>query len=149
MKLIFIPGYGEDETIFDKIHLPLQGEKVFLNLWKLLPDKPWRELNVAVFARHLTAQYNISASDVLIGHSTGGWVALHIKHLVNCPVIQIASWTDRSKVVSPLSNRHLIYFAIKTGLYLNSFVLRRSVEKFYQDKPSKEIFIKVFTWKYF
>ncbi len=145
MRIFFIPGYGEDESIFDKIHPHIQGEKVFMSLWKLLPDKNYFALNAALLAKQIIEQYSITSQDLLIGHSTGGWVALHIKHIIHCSVIQIASWTDRRKVISPVNNRHLIYFAVKTGIYLNTFVLARSIRKHYNNKPSKDIFIKVFT----
>lgn len=144
MRIIFIPGFGEDEFIFDNIQDRLPGEKLFLNLWRLLPNAPDRNLNAMNFAKLLVERYNITPADVVIGHSTGGWVALHIKNIVGCPVVQISSWTDKRKVIVPTSNRHLIYFAAKTGLYLNRFVMRQSIKKFYHGKPSKEIFEKIF-----
>ena len=97
MRLILIPGFGEDETIFDKIQDKLPGEKLFLSLWHLLPNKSVKSLNAAVFAKELIERYQINKTDLIIGHSTGGWIALHIKNLVGCRIVQIASWTDRNK----------------------------------------------------
>lgn len=145
MRIIFIPGFGEDEFIFEKIQDKLPGEKLFLNLWRLLPDRPVKDLNVTRFAEELIQRFAITSNDIVIGHSTGGWVALHIKNIIGCPVVQISSWTNKRKVIVPTSNRHLIYFAAKTGLYLNRFVMRKSIEKFYEGKPSKEVFEKVFS----
>lgn len=146
MRLIFIPGFGEDEFIFDHLHPLLPGEnKLFLNLWKDLPDSRHTELNAAFFANELIQQYGITTKDVVIGHSLGGWIAFFIKQQVHCPIVQIASWTDRSKVVTPIPNRHLIFFFARTGLYFNSLVLRRTLKKFYQNKPSAVVFEKVFT----
>ena len=144
MRIIFIPGFGEDEYIFDKIQDKLPGEKLFLNLWQLLPNKHIKDLNVFGFAGELIERFTITCKDLIIGHSTGGWVAIHIKNIVCCPVVQIASWTDGKKVIVPTANRHLIFFAAKTGLYLNRFVMRKSVKKFYHGLPSKEVFEKVF-----
>jgi hypothetical protein len=145
MRNILIPGFGEDEFIFERIHDKLPGEKLSLSLWNLLPDKSVKTLNAEVFAKDLIGLFQISNNDLIIGHSTGGWVALHIKNIVGCPIVQIASWTDKRKVITPFANRHIIYFTAKTGLFFNDFMLRRTIKKYYQDKPSKEIFKAIFT----
>ena len=145
MRLILIPGFGEDETIFERIQGKLPGEKLFLSLWQLLPNKSVKSLNVVVFARELIERFQINETDLIIGHSTGGWVALHIKNMVGCRIVQIASWTDETKIIVPVRNRYIIYFAAKTGLYLNNLMLRHTVKKYYQNKPSKEIFKTVYT----
>src|SRR5881275_415470 len=144
MRIILIPGFGEDESIFKRIHDKLPGEKLSLSLWNLLPNKRVKTLNAETFAKDLIERFHISNKDLIIGHSTGGWVALHIKNIVGCPIVQIASWTDERKVITPFTNRHIIYFTAKTGLFLNDFMLRRTVKKYYQNKPSKEIFIAIF-----
>lgn len=91
MRLIFIPGFGEDPSIFDRIHPHVKGEKIFLNNWVLLGDHPRSELNALLYARELADRFDIKRDDVIIGHSMGGWIAYHIKHLVRCPIIQIGS----------------------------------------------------------
>ena len=145
MRIILIPGFGEDESIFEKIQDKLPDEKLSLSLWNLLANKSVKTLNAGIFARDLTERFQISKTDLVIGHSTGGWVALHIKNIVGCPIVQIASWTDERKVITPFTNRHIIYFTAQTGLFLNDFMLRRTVKKYYQDKPSKDIFEAIFT----
>lgn len=144
MRLFFIPGFGEDASIFDKITPHLPGEKVFLDPWLLAGDQARPGLTALEYARELTARFGISRQDAVIGHSTGGWVALHIKHLVGCPVVQIASWTDPRKVVTPVSNRHAIYWFVRNGLYFTPFMLRLLVWLGYRNKPSEEIFSAVF-----
>jgi hypothetical protein len=143
-RLIFIPGLGEDETIFHKIHPSIPGEKVFLNKWVLLGNNPRPGLTVLQFAQELVDQFTITREDVIIGHSTGGWVAYHIKHLVHCPIIQIASWTEEHKVVKPISNRHLIYLFVRKGLYFNPLVKRLLIWGKYRNKPSRKIFSEIF-----
>lgn len=146
MRLIFIPGFGEDEFIFDHLHPLLPGEdKLFLNLWKELPNFRRTELNAALFANELIERYGITEKDVIISHSLGGWIALFIKQQVHCPIVQIASWTERSKVVTPIPNRHLLFFFAKTGLSFNSIMLQGTLKKFYQNNPSAVVFKKVFT----
>lgn len=143
-RLIFIPGFGEDETIFEKIHPHLPGEKIFLNIWELLPNHPRPGLTALQFAEELVRQYGITKADVVIGHSTGGWVAYHLKQLVPCPIILVASWTNPSKVVRPISNRQLIYLFVRKGLYFNPLVKYPLIWLKYRGKPSRSIFSKVF-----
>ncbi len=144
MRIILIPGFGEDESIFEKIQDKLPSEKLFLSLWKLLPNKSVKTLNASVFARELVKRFQISKTDFIVGHSTGGWVALHIKNIVDCHIVQIASWTGKRKVLVPITNRHIIYFVAKIGLFFNDFTSYRIVKKYYQYKPSREIFKAVF-----
>ena len=144
MRIIFITGLGEDEFIFDQIRGKLLGEKLFLSLWQELPERPSPGINVMDFACTLVQRHNITSEDLVIGHSTGGWVALYIKQAAGCPVIQLASWTNLNKVIVPVFNRHLIYFAARTGLYLNRLVLRYSLKKTYKGKPSRDIFERIF-----
>jgi hypothetical protein len=145
MRIILIPGLGEDESIFDKIHEKLPGEKLLLSLWSLLPNKSDKALNAEVFAKELIGRFQISNTDLIVGHSTGGWVALHIKNIIGCPIVQIASWSDKRKVIVPITNRHIIYFAAKTGLFFKDYILRRTIKKYYKGKPSKEVFEATFT----
>ncbi len=144
MRTIFITGFGEDEFIFDRIRERLPGEHLVLSLWKELPERPGPGINVKDFAEGLIARYHISPADLVIGHSAGGWVALFIKQAAGCTIIQLASWTDLGKIITPTHNRFLIYFAANTGLYLNRFFLRRSLRKFYEGKPSSDLFKKIF-----
>lgn len=144
MRVIFIPGFGENETIFNKIAPELPGEKLFLSFWKLLPNKSIKNLQVTLFAKELIKEFTITKNDLIIGHSAGGWVALHIKNIIGCPIVQIASWWDEKKVVTFTTNRHLVYFAAKWGLYFNQFILRHIMKKYYKGKPSQAIFEAVF-----
>jgi pimeloyl-ACP methyl ester carboxylesterase len=144
-RTVFIPGLGEDESIFEKIRGAFPGEKLCLSLWKELPDHPVPGLNVVSFARELAGKYRLTEKDLLVGHSTGGWVALHIKQLAGARAIQLASWTDRRKIIVPTTNRHLIYLAAQTGLCLNRYALRYASRRTYRNLPSRDVFEQVFT----
>ena len=74
----------------------------------------------------------------------GGWIALAIKHLIGCPIIQIASWTDPAKVLLPVKNPAVIYWLIRRGWYLNRFTKRLLLRLSYHNKPSASIFGEVF-----
>ncbi len=145
MRLIFITGLGEEPFIFEKLHPLLPGQKLFLSLWEQLPNEARNGLTTAQFARELVEKYSINATDVVIGHSTGGWVALHIKQNVHCPIVQIASWTDKRKLALPPVNRRLIFWLAKTGAVFSSPVLRWSLSRRYRHQPSAPVFATVFT----
>ena len=103
-------------------------------------DRPRPKLNALKYAAELVDQFVITEADVVIGHSMGGWIGLHIKHLVGCRIVQIGSWTDARKVVRRLHSRHLLYFLVKKGLVFNPINKRIMVLRYYYNKPSREIF---------
>lgn len=94
MRIFFIPGYGEEEFIFDKIQTFIPGEKVFIDNWTLLKEVPEKGLTGLVYAKYLVDYFTIKKEDVVIGHPMGGWIAQNIKHMISCCIIQIASRTD-------------------------------------------------------
>jgi hypothetical protein len=144
MRLFLISGFGEDEFIFDKIYPHLPGEKIFLNPWHLVDDEPRADLNVLEYAAALVKKFDIKSDDVVIGHSTGGWVALHIKHLVKCPIVQISSWTDTRKVTGTEAFTDLAYWLSKKGLLFNRITKHLLLWGRYRHKPSAPIFSSIF-----
>jgi hypothetical protein len=144
MRLIFLPGLGEDEEIFDEIRDLFSGSQVFMN-WDLLSVDPRPDLNVMKYARQLVSHFRITKEDVIIGHSTGGWIALYIKQVVGCRIVQLASWTDGKKVINPVPNRKLTFWMVKKGMFFTNYIMNRMIEKYYKGKPSEQIFTKVFS----
>lgn len=144
MRIFFIPGLGEEISIFDKIEPFIKGEKVFIDNWTLLSNVPEKGLNALIYAEYLIISFQIKKEDAVIGHSMGGWIALHIKHLVGCRIVQIASWTDQRKIITVPIERNLMYLLAKRGFGFYSWVLRILVWLNYKNKPSREIFIRIF-----
>ncbi|HZY35034.1 MAG TPA: alpha/beta hydrolase [Mucilaginibacter sp.] len=144
MRILFIHGFGENESIFSKIAPFIPGEHVFFNVWELLGDKPLPGMNVLVFAKSLVGKYNIMQQDVIIGHSMGGWIAWYIKHFTGSPVIQIASWTDPDRPIKPVKNVKLIYWLVRNGLFFNRFMKRLFSSKGYKGKPSQQVYEETF-----
>ena len=143
MRLFFIHGFGEDEVIFSKIAPKIAGEHIFVNVWHLLGDDPRPDVNVIDFAKELVKHYTIAKNDVLIGHSMGGWIAYHIKHLTGSPIVQIGSWTHFDRVILPVSNVKIAYWLVRNGLFFNGFQKELYTLIGYRNKPSKEIFRSV------
>ncbi len=144
MRILFIHGFGENETIFSKISPFIPGEHVFLNIWSILGDVPRTNINVLDFAKEVVQKFKITQNDVIIGHSMGGWIAYHIKHLTGSPIVQIASWTDPDKPFTPIKNVKLSYWIVRNGLLFNHFFKRLLILKGYEGKPSKDIYQEIF-----
>lgn len=142
MRLIFIPGFAEDESIFSKITPLITGDKLVLNSWKLLGNERRDDFNVLKFAQEFIATYNITGQDVLIGHSMGGWIAYHVKHLIGCRIIHIASLTNTDRIKPPVFNNGFAYWLIRKRVAFNSFTIRiASLFNLYHHSYSKEIFM--------
>jgi pimeloyl-ACP methyl ester carboxylesterase len=123
-RLIFIHGYVEDPTIFDQLAPLLPGtNKLFLNLQEELANwQPGKQpVNALTLAHYLADHHQIKSEDIVIGHSMGGWIAIHLKQLTGCVAIQISSFTDSQKVRMPF--RQL--WVLKTLTYLGVMQSRR------------------------
>lgn len=144
MRIFFIHGFGEKPTVFNQIAPHIPGSHIFIDVWEVLGNTYHKDINVLKFAKHLIELHGIQPGDVIIGHSMGGRIAFHIKHVVGCRCIQIASWTKSDRVVLPIQNFKIVYFLISIGLVFNRFSQWFMVKKFYSHKPSKEIFADTF-----
>ena len=142
MRLIFIHGFGETENIFSQLAPILQGEKVYVNLWDALGNKRRNEPDLADFARELVQKYAIKKDDIIIGHSLGGWMAYHIKHVNGNRIVQIASWTSPQKIISPLKNKKLLLWMVRNGLVFNPFT-KGYLTKGYKTRPSEAVYNEI------
>ena len=117
-RIFLIHGYVEDPTIFDQL-VPLlpPAEYVRIDLADAFARwQPTGPLNVLTLAQHLRTQYKITADDVVIGHSMGGWTAIYLKQLTGATVVQIASWTNQKKILFPIDNLTILKLLLNTGL---------------------------------
>lgn len=144
MRIIFIPGLGEEKWIFDKIKPFIKGEKVFIDNFRLLGEVFEDNLNALTYADFLIKEFTITKDDVIVGHSLGGWVAFFIKYRVACSIIQLSSFTDVKKAFKP-ANRNIIYWLAQNGIGLNKFVMKLILYLGYRDDPSSEVIKAIFT----
>jgi pimeloyl-ACP methyl ester carboxylesterase len=141
MRIIFIPGFAEDEFIFSNLSPLIRGNKLLLNSWKLLSNKRREDLNVVKFAHEFIETYKITDRDILIGHSMGGWIAYHVKHLVGCRIIHIASMTSTDRIIPPVINHPRVYWVIRKRLAFNRVTTWISSFGLYHHSYSKQIFL--------
>lgn len=139
MRVFLIPGFGENESIFEPLHPYLSYETIPVDIWKHLLAFSGKESDVLTFAKYLNQSLQIRPSDLVIGHSMGGWIGLHLKQESGCHLIQIASWTNPQKVILPIQNRKILYFLVRSGLYINSLTKNFLLQKFYHNLPSRSI----------
>jgi hypothetical protein len=143
MRIIFIHGFGERESIFNKIAPAIGGEQLFPDVWSLVGNEKQQGFNVFDFSKKIVDKYNITAKDWVIGHSMGGWIAYYIKHHAGCRIIQIASWTNLDRIISPIRSGNILYWLTRKRLYLNNFQKGLFVRT-YNGLPSKQIFTEIF-----
>ncbi|WP_375443875.1 alpha/beta fold hydrolase [uncultured Fibrella sp.] len=133
LRLIYIHGYVEDPSIFDNLAPLLPAESVLkLNLqdefarWN--PDD--QTVNVSTLATYLAKTHQISASDVVIGHSMGGWIAANLKAQTGCRAVLIASYTDQKKLITFTHNIQVVRLLLKVGVVQSQWFARYTLKKY-------------------
>jgi len=141
-RLLLLPGYLEDGTIFDTLRPLLPPARQVLAI-ELEPEfAQWRPLgavNAATFARHLVQRYRIGPQDVLIGHSMGGWIAAHLKAQTGAAAILLSSFTDQHKVVARPRNPLLLALYAWSGVGRSRW-LRERAKRGYLFDESRELY---------
>ncbi|MGI4874486.1 MAG: alpha/beta fold hydrolase [Janthinobacterium lividum] len=140
-RLLLLPGYIEGPSTFDTL-LPLlpAAEVVPLDLEpEFARWQPGGPATAVTLARHLTQRHQITAADVLIGHSMGGWLAAHIKEQTGATAVLLSGFTDQRKIVSAV--RHPLALALYawSGVGRNR-LLRERAKRNYPADESREFY---------
>ena len=133
LRLIYIHGYVEDPSIFDNLAPLLPADNVLkLNLqdefvrWN--PDD--QTVNVSSLAAYLIKTYQVTAADVVIGHSMGGYIAANLKAQTGCGAVLISSYTDPAKIVTFTRNVRLLRYLVKWGLVQSNALASTALKKY-------------------
>ena len=141
-RLLLLPGYLEDATIFDTLR-PLLPPTTEVLAIELEPEfAQWRPVgvvNAVTFARHLVQRYAIGPADVLIGHSMGGWLAAHIKAQAGATAVLLSSFTDPRKVVARARNPLLLALYAWSGVGRSRW-LRARAKRTYRFDESRALY---------
>lgn len=143
-RLLLIHGYVEDATIFDRL-VPLlpSSDVVLINLAdEFARWQPAGSVNVRSLAQYLVNHYKITDSDVVIGHSMGGWIAVNIKQLTGAGAVQLGSWTDQRKINFPVTNLTFLRAMLSLGI-TQSRALAGFLIKQYPFDESRELYIEL------
>jgi pimeloyl-ACP methyl ester carboxylesterase len=141
-RLLLLPGYLEDGTIFDTLRplLPLAQPVLTIELEPEFGQwRPVGAVNAVTFAWHLVQRYHIGPQDVLIGHSMGGWVAAHLKAETGATAMLLSSFTDQRKVVARARNPLLLALYAWSGLGRSRW-LRERAKRGYLFDESRELY---------
>ena len=140
-RIFLIHGYVEDPTIFDKL-VPLlpPAEYVRINLADEFERwQPIGPVNVQLLAQYLTEFYKITADDVVIGHSMGGWTAIHIKQVSGASAVLLGSFTNQKKILFPTDNLTILRLLLRSGI-TQSRPLNNYFKKQYPFAESRELY---------
>jgi pimeloyl-ACP methyl ester carboxylesterase len=141
-RLLLLPGYLEDTTVFDTLRPLLPPAQQVLAI-ELEPEfAQWRPLgavNAVTFARYLIQRYRIGPQDVLIGHSMGGWIAAHMKAQIGATAVLLSSFTDQRKVVARARNPLLLALYAWSGVGRSRW-LRERAKRGYLFDESRELY---------
>ncbi|MEZ0487112.1 alpha/beta fold hydrolase [Fibrella aquatica] len=126
-RLIYIHGYVEDASIFDKL-IPLLPTESIVKLDLETDFARWNPkdstVNVSTLATYLVNTYQISPSDVVIGHSMGGWIAANLKAQTGCRAVLIAGFTDQKKIITYTRNMTVVKWLVKLGVVQSPWLAR-------------------------
>ncbi|RZL03404.1 MAG: alpha/beta hydrolase [Hymenobacter sp.] len=141
-RLLLLPGYLEDATVFDTLRplLPPAAEVLAIELEPEFAQwRPAGAVNAVTFARHLAHRYAIGPADMLIGHSMGGWLAAHLKAQTGATAVLLSSFTDQNKVVARARNPLLLALYAWSGVGRSRW-LRERAKRGYLFDESRELY---------
>jgi pimeloyl-ACP methyl ester carboxylesterase len=143
-RLLLLPGYLEDGTIFDTLRPLLPPARVeVIELEPALSQwQPSGAVSAMTLARYLAERYSITSADMVIGHSMGGWIAAHIKAETGATAVLLSSFTDQHKVVAASRNPLLLGLYAYLGLGRNRW-LRERAKRQYQFEESQTLYAQL------
>jgi pimeloyl-ACP methyl ester carboxylesterase len=140
-RLLLLPGYLEDGTIFDTLRPllpPAQVEVIELEP-ALSQWQPRGPASAVTLAQYLGERYGIGPADVVVGHSMGGWIAAHLKAETGAAAVLLSSFTDQRKVVARARNPLLLALYAWSGLGRSRW-LRERAKRTYLFDESRELY---------
>lgn len=137
-RILLLPGFIEDAFIFDEIKSSFsEYELVFVDYRKTLDDCNLSEIDVWSFTKKLIQNYAIQKTDIVIGHSMGGYFSLVIREQIDTEICMIASFSDPKKVRRVSQNRFLTVLVAQTGFIKSQFIERMMIKpcigKYFED----------------
>jgi pimeloyl-ACP methyl ester carboxylesterase len=143
-RLLLLPGYLEDGTIFDTLRPLLPPAKVeIIELEPALAQwQPRGPVSAVTLARYLAERHGIGPADIVVGHSMGGWIAAHIKAETGATAVLLSSFTDQRKVVAASRNLLLLRLYAYLGLGRNRWLRARATRQ-YQFEESRALYTQL------
>ena len=136
-RLLLLPGYTEDSGIFAPL-LPLLPPGLPV-VPVALPDalahwQPAGPVNVATVAQRLAEFYHITGTDVLLGHSMGGWLAAYVKQQTGCAAVLLSAFTNQRQIVAATRRLGWLRLLVYSGLMQSSWLSGRFKRRYRRDE---------------
>ncbi|MDH5366068.1 MAG: alpha/beta hydrolase [Cyclobacteriaceae bacterium] len=112
-KIFFLSGLGADKRAFDALKLNFNNRIKHVE-W-LFPTK---KETFNHYAKRIVDHYQITQSDVLVGLSFGGLMAVEIQHILNNDKVILISSASYRKELHP-------FFRFTSRLHLNRLIPKR------------------------
>ncbi|OIN57837.1 alpha/beta hydrolase [Arsenicibacter rosenii] len=141
VRIVFIPGYTEDPAIFDTLAplLPAHQALRISNQEELSTGFTTKAPDVVRYAAYLAQKYAIRERDIVIGHSMGGWIGMHLKQQTGCKAILVGSFTDPKKVRMPYQQPFLLKILTYLGI-IQGRRLNKTFKKLYPHDESRALY---------
>lgn len=129
-RIFLLPGFGENCSIYDPLIPYLKDYEILkVDYRKVLSQIPlWNTSGLNV-VEALIKHYNIQPEDKLIGHSTGGYFSFLIREIQDNEICMISGFSEVSKVIHFLPNKHLTPFIAITGLIKSKYAKESTLKK--------------------
>ena len=132
-RLLLLHGYTESSRIFDPLlpllppGLPVLALELPAALAAWRPPGP---VNVASAAQRLAEFYQITAQDVVLGHSMGGWLAAYLKQQTGCVAVLLSGFTDQGRVVAAARSLRLLRLVVYSGFMQSRWLSARFKQRY-------------------
>ncbi len=135
-RILLLPGFGEDRRIFENL-CPFFGYRTLIHIdyRAVLKFFGRSDVDLDQLVEALILYYHIDSHDILIGHSTGGFFAHHIRQKIGAENCLIGAFTDTGKVQSRIRSMILAKILTLLGLFTSGF-FRRFMRERYASRPS-------------
>lgn len=142
-RIFLLPGFGENCSIYDPLLPYLEDYEVKkVDYRNVLSQISFLNTSGMEVAKVLIKHYRILPEDKIIGHSTGGYFAFLIREIQNNEICMISGFSDVSKVIHFLPNRHLTPFLALSGLIKSKYAKESTLKKV-KGKPIEKALDKV------
>lgn len=135
-RLVWIPGFGEDERIFRGL-LPAfpDHEAVVVNYTRLMPELPANP-TLADLGTRVAAAYGIAETDTVIGHSMGGYIAHYLKERTGCTAVLLMAYSESTRKKFRWVPGWLLWFLVVLLGVFRSRLVRWASSRRYRKKLS-------------
>lgn len=138
-RIFLLPGFGENCSIYDPLLPYLSDYEIKkVDYRKILAQiSLWNTSGIDV-VNILIKHYRIQPEDKIIGHSTGGYFAFLIREIQDNDICMISGFSDVTKVIHFLPNKHLTPFLALSGLIKSKYAKESTLKKV-KGKPIEKV----------